>query len=208
MRTQSRLAAALVVGALALLGSVPALAQAQGSTTVSVQIPDIVILHYFSTIDVTIDANAMGTFLTGTPGNSALDEGAGSGTASVVGGTLQADVAMVPSALSGDATAALLVLQNAWAVRAVSLGAPASETQLDVVVTTPTLSNVGLGTSMTISSAAVTDGVGAAAPTITFATPGLGTPEIGDVELTLDMTLASGAGTYTGGVFTLTATNI
>jgi hypothetical protein len=100
------------------------------------------------------------------------------------------------------------VLQNAWAVRAVSLGAPASETQLDVVVTTPTLSNVGLGTSMTISSAAVTDGVGAAAPTITFATPGLGTPEIGDVELTLDMTLASGAGTYTGGVFTLTATNI
>jgi len=208
MRTHSRLATALVVGALALLGSAPALAQAQGSTTVSVQIPDIVILHYFSTIDVTIDANALGTFLTGTPGDAAFDEGAGSGTASVVGGALQADVAMVPTALTGDATAALLVLQNAWAVRAVSLGAPASETQLDVAVTTPTLSNIALGTSMTISSASVTDGVGAAAPTITFATPGLGTPEIGDVELTLDMTLASGAGTYAGGVFTLTATNI
>ena len=208
MRTHSRLATALVVGALALLGSAPAMAQAQGSTTVSVQIPDIVILHYFSTIDVTIDANALGSFLTGTPGDSAFDEGAGSGTASVVGGALQADVAMVPTALTGDATAALLVLQNAWAVRAVSLGAPASETQLDVAVTTPTLSNIALGTSMTISGAAVTDGVGAAAPTITFATPGLGTPEIGDVELTLDMTLASGAGTYAGGVFTLTATNI
>ena len=151
---------------------------------------------------------SLGTFLTGTPGDATIDEGAGSGTASVVGGALQADVAMAPSALTGDPTAALLVLQNAWAVRAVSLGAPGSETQLDVAVTTPTLSNVALGTSMTISSAAVTDGVAAPAASITFPSPGLGTPEIGDVELTLDMTLAGGAGTYSGGVFTLTATNI
>jgi len=205
--TYSRLARALAVGALALLASAPALAQATGSTTVSVQIPDIVILHYFSTVDVTIDANEMGSFLTGVPGDSSFDEGAGAAAATLTGGVLQADLAMTPSALTGDPTAAVLLLQNAWAVRAVSLGNPGSQTQVGVTVTTPTMTNGGTS-SMSISSAAVSDGVSPAAATITFATPGLGTPEIGDVELTLDMTLASDAGTYTGGVFTLQAENI
>jgi hypothetical protein len=63
------------------------------------------------------------------------------------------------------------------------------------------------GASMSISGATVNDGASNAA-TIAFASPGLITPEVGDVELTLDMTLAGTAGTYTGGVFTLTATNI
>jgi len=205
--THSRLARALAVGALALLAAAPALAQATGSTTVSVQIPDIVILHYFSTVDVTINANEMGSFLTGVPDDSSFDEGTGSAAATLSGGVLQADLNMTPTALTGDPTAAVLLLQNAWAVRAVSLGNPGSQTQLDVTVTTPTLTNGGTS-SMTISSATVSDGVGPAAGTITFATPGLGTPEIGDVELTLDMTLASDAGTYTGGVFTLQASNI
>ena len=203
--TSSKLAIALAFAGLALLGTTPAVAQAQGSTSVSVDIPDIVILHYFSTVDVTIDANTLGTFLTGVPGDSSADEGAAAGSASLSGGAFTTDLAMTPSALAGNPTAAVLVLQNAWAVRAVSLGNPGSQTQLDVAVTAATMNNGAA--SMAISGATVSDGVSNAA-SITFATPGLGTPEIGDVELTLDMTLASDAGTYAGGEFTLTASNI
>ena len=197
-------AAAFAVTALVLvLTASPVQAQATGDTDVDINIPDIVILHYFSNVDITIGSNEFGTFLTGSPGDSSIDEGT---VAPAAGGFTQ-DLAMAPSALTGTPAAAVLTLQNAWAVRAVSLGAPGSQTQLAITLPDATLDHVTTAATMTISSAAVDDGGGAAA-TITFNAPGMGNPQLGDVELTLDMTNSTDAGDYLDGVFRLTATNI
>jgi hypothetical protein len=197
-------AAALALGAVALMFSAaPVQAQATGATDIDITIPDIVILHYYGNVDITIGSNEFGTFLTGTPGDSSVDEGV---AAPAAGGFTQ-DLAITTSGLSGDPTAAVLTLQNAWAVRAISLGNPGSLTELAVVVTDGVLDHATTAATMAISSATVNDGVSNAA-TITFGTPGMGNPQFGGVELTLDMTSSTDAGDYLDGVYTLTATNI
>jgi hypothetical protein len=184
-----------------LLAAAPARAQATGATDVDITIPDIVILHYFGNVDISIGSNEFGTFLTGVAGDSSVDEGV---AAPAAAGFTQ-DLAISPSALTGDPSAAVLTLQNAWAVR--SVGNAGAQTQLAVSVTDGTLDHITSAATMTISGAAVDDGTSNGA-TITFNAPGLFTPETGDVELTLDMTNATDAGEYQDGVFTLTATNL
>jgi hypothetical protein len=192
-----------LLGALVLaFTAMPASAQATGATDIDITLPDIVILHYFSEVDVTITDTALGSFLTGTPGDSSIDEGL---AAPAAGGFTQ-DLAMVPSALTGDPSAAVLVLQNAWAVRAISL-AGGTNTQLAISITDNLLELSAGGPSITISSGAVDDGASNGA-SIQFAAPGLVSPQLGDVELTLDMTNATNAGQYVDGVYTLTATNV
>jgi len=204
MSKLGRLTLMLALGALALMPAAPpTMAQATGATDVSITLPDIVILHYFSTVNVTVTSTALGTFLTGNPGDSSIDEGA----ANPAAGGFSPDLAMSPSALSNNPAAAVLTLQNAWAVRAISLGLPLSETQLAITNTGATLNHATSAASMTISGVAVDDGTSNGA-TITFSTPGLFSPEVGDVELTLNMTNATDAGLYSGGQYTLTATNI
>ena len=202
-RKLSLLLASLVVGAFALLIASPVHAQATGNTTVSIDIPDIVILHYFSTVDVTIDATAMGSYLTG--GVNTVDEGNVTGTAAENAGRFEMDLAIAPTALTGDPANAVLLLQNAWGVRAISLGNPNSETDLAITVANPTLSNGG--SQIAIVGATVDDGATAGA-SIQFASPGLAPPRTGDVELTLNFSNTTDAGQHTGGIFTLTATNI
>jgi len=194
--------ATLALGALALMvSSAPIQAQATGATDVDITIPDIVILHYFSDVDIQIGSNEFGTFLTGVAGNSSVDEG----TAAPAAGGFTQDLAIAPNALTGDPSSAVLTLQNAWAVRAV--GNAGAQTQLAITVTDGTLDHATSAATMTISSAVVDDGTSNGA-TITFAAPGLFAPETGDVELTLDMTNSTDAGEYQDGVFTLTATNL
>lgn len=208
MHRKNRFARGLVtrmglLGALALaFTAMPASAQATGATDVDITLPDIVILHYFSNVDVTITDTALGSFLTGTPGDSSVDEGT---VAPLPGGFTQ-DLGMGPSALTGDPSAAVLVLQNAWAVRSISL-LGGTNTQLAIAITDNLLELSVGGPSITISSGTVNDGT-SNADTITFAAPGLVNPQMGDVELTLDMSNAINAGEYVDGVFTLTATNI
>ena len=202
-RKLSLLLASLVVGAFALLIASPVHAQATGNTAISIDIPDIVILHYFSTVDVTIDATAMGSYLTG--GVNSVDEGNVTGTAAENAGQFEMDLAIAPTALTGDPANAVLLLQNAWGVRAISLGNPVSETDLTITVANPTLSNGG--SQIAIVGAAVDDGATAGA-SIQFASPGLAPPRTGDVELTLNFSNTTDAGQHTGGIFTLTATNI
>jgi hypothetical protein len=201
-RSFSLAAVLLAVGLLAL-SATPARAQASGSTDVDITIPDIVILHYFSSVQVTITQGALGTFLTGTAGDQAIDEGTPTFT-----GAFDHDLAIGPSALSGgDPAAAVMILRNAWAVRSISL-AGGTNTTLDIDITGgPVLSHSVTAASITISSAAVDDGT-SNGPSITFAAPGLANPVVGDVNLTLDLTNAINAGDYLGGVYTLTATNV
>jgi len=203
-RKLALLLASLVVGAIALLIASPVHAQATGNTTVSIDIPDIVILHYFSTVDVTIDAAAMGTYLTG-GAPVEIDEGNFTGPAAENAGQFEANLAIAPSALSGDPSNATLLLQEAWGVRAISLGNPNSETDLEIVVTNANLTNGG--SVVTIVDAFVDDGTDFGNQ-IQFASPGLAPAWTGDVELLLDFSNTTAAGQHVGGVFTLTATNI
>jgi hypothetical protein len=188
----------LVVCVLAL--SAPAQAQAVGATDVDITIPDIVILHYYSEVDVTISQADLGTFL-GTGGSASVDEGiapAASGFTS--------DLTITPSGLTGNPGAATLTLQNAWGVRAISL-AGGTNTQLAITITDPTLDHSSTLATMDITAGTVTAGATTGA-TISFASPGLAVPLVGDVELVLDMTLSTNAGDYLDGEYTLTATNI
>lgn len=179
-------------------------AQASGATDLDISFPDIVVLHYFSNVDVQLTSNALGTWLTGSAGDSSYDEG----TASPAAGGFTQDLAIGPSALLNDPAAAVLRLENAWAVRAISFGAFGT-TQVSIANTQPTLNHSLTASSMTISSAAVDDGSSSGA-SITFAAPGLsnGNAVVGDVVLTMDMSAALDAGDYLDGVFTITAQNI
>jgi hypothetical protein len=198
----ARTATLLTLGLIALATS-PAQAQAVGATDVDITIPDIVILHYFSSVDVEITSSALGTYLTGSAGDSSVDEG----TVSPAAAGFDQDLNIVPSAvLTGDPAAAVLVLRNAWAVRAISLAGGAN-TQLDIANTDDTLDHATTAATITVTDVSVDDGTSSGA-TISFAAPGLVTPVVGDVSLTLDLTNADNAGVYEDGIYTLTATNI
>jgi len=188
-----------------LLCSAPVHAQAVGATDIDITIPDIVILHYFSSVSVSIDGADLGNFLTGNPGAAQkFDEG----TVSVGPGGFTQNLNITPTGLTGNPAAALLTLENAWAVRAISGGA-STQTQLAIVNTGGSLDRPAPSTATITMGVAVNDGDGgASAATIQFAVPGLVNPEYGDVELTLDLTGATEAGQYSGGQYTLTATNI
>lgn len=198
-----RLLFAVTIALVALsLNSAPVAAQATGNTDVDITLPDIVILHYYSNVDLAITSNAMGNFLVGSGGDSSFDEG----TSAPGAGGFTFDLAIGPSALTGDPSNATLVLENAWAVRSMSL-AGGTNTQLVITVTDAALDHVTTTASMDITAAIVDDGASSGG-TITFPATGLFNPRIGDVALTLDMTNAVNAGEYADGVFTLTASNI
>lgn len=207
-KSLSRIALALAIAAVSALTlthwAPTAEAAATGSTDIDITLPDIVILHYYSDVDISISAAVLGNLFAGTPGDSTVNEGVVSGTH--VSG-LTYDLAMGPSALGGDPSAVTLVLQDAWAVRSISL-LGFTDTELDIDVTTTTLAHSTVATSdIEITGWAVDDGGGSGDP-ITFAAPGLASPVVGDVELTLDLTDAANAGDYEDGVYELTATNI
>lgn len=200
------LALSLAIALTAMVG-VPlaptAQAAAVGATDVDITLPDIVILHYFSDVDVEITNGALGTFLTGTLGDSSIIET----TPVLAAGGMTQDLSISPtSALTGDPTAAVLTLQNAWAVRAISL-AGGTNTQLAIANTDATLDHASTSATITVTAVAVDDGT-SNGTSIQFASPGLVSPVVGDVELTLDLTDAINAGVYEDAVFTLTATNV
>lgn len=179
-------------------------AQAIGSTDIDITLPDIVILHYFGSVSVEI-----------TPANMAAFLGLASAVQETVSVTplegFDVDLQMSPTAPTGSLDAAVLTLRNAWAVRSLSLGAGGNSgtTSLDISIGNDTLEHdsLGAGTEIILDTATVNvSGGGAGSDSISFDSPGLFSPQLGDVQLTLDMRNASAAGTYLGGVFTLEAT--
>ena len=182
--------------ALALVAVLPraASAQATGATDIDITLEGVIILHYFGEVDVTIDAAAMAAFLGIGPD---IDEGASGGTATLVGTDFEVDLNIVPTDPVNDPASANLVLQNAWAVRALST--PGTDVGVTGSVTgNPLLHVGGGGESIDIGSATATPA--------SFASPGLVSPQYGDVTLALDFTNATAAGTYNnGGEYTLTA---
>jgi hypothetical protein len=195
-----RLSLVLVAAAvlIAVFASAPARAQAVGATDIDITLPSIVILHYFSSVDIEITEAGLITFLG--YASDEVDEGL---QAPAAGGFVQ-DLSLVPSVPTGDPSAALLTLQNAWAVRAI--GGVGQQTQVSIAATDATLAN-GTAT-ISIDAAEVESGAAGPAASIQFAPPGLSAPRMGNVLLTLDLATATLSGQYIDGLYTITAQNV
>jgi hypothetical protein len=180
-------------------------AQASGASDLDITLPDIVVLHYFSDIDIDISAAALGTFLYGTAsGEIAINEG----TAAPAAGGFTQDLTMTATAPTGDPSAVDLTLQNAWAVSSVRLWGAGAQTEVRISITDATLTHGASGDTITISSGEVSSGGLGPAASIQFDPTGLFTPRYGDVTLELDLTNATWGGVYEDGEFTLEAENI
>lgn len=168
---------------------------AQGATAFSISFPSVVVLHYWSALNMTLSTADLTNFLIGnTTGDD--DEGTkGSVSIADVSGTMTADAAITSSVT--DPTAITLHIQNAWAVRAVGTTALPNVT---MSFTASAASLSGPGTN-SIAASNYFVGTGGSVPstaTVSFAAPGLAAPQVGDVALDLNLPGAGQAGTYSG----------
>lgn len=196
-----------LAAAVLLIGSMlpnAAHAQASGATDVDIELPSILVLHYFSNVDIQVSGNVLQTWLGVTS-----DAGIASGAGAVAGTSIQTDLSIAGDGdytPTNDPTAVPLTLLNAWAVR--SLAATGESTQVTIAVNDNTLSHTG-GDTITVSSGGVrVTGGGAFAGSASFSPPGLAAPQRGDVQLTLDLSNATLSGAYDDGQYTLTVNNI
>ena len=169
---------------------------ASGPTTVNINFPNVIILHYIN--DVTFDVPDT-AFVTGADFD--INEGSG--------GTLSTYFA--PN-ISGNAGITITIdtaldtytgtINNAWAVRALS----ATGVQVSIAITDPDAINGLNSTASLIGIPTVTDGT-TTGQLITFASPGMssGTAVKGSVMLNMDFTGVTLPGTHTGAKYTITA---
>jgi hypothetical protein len=167
-----------------------------GTTNVSVITPAFVVLSYYDTINLTLSAP--------TSGDGKISSAQGINV-SWNGGQ---DTETVDAAISGTGGTGVtsVTLQNAWAVRGLS---PSGNVTVAIASASgDTLSN---GTStIGMSGYTVSSGAIAAAASITAPLAGLSSAKStkGNVNLTLDFSGTTKAGSHTGGKFQITATTI
>ena len=221
----------LVVGALFLVSAPPAHAQATGTTDVDIILDPLCILFFFSEIDVTLSASVISDLVTdatvtaGTTVNGVEHFQADEGTVAVTataGTDLDATLTPTPGALAAglNLSAVDLNLLDCWAVRCIAsttsstydieiqrgdgVAAPAN-----VTLTEPTNSDTILITDTGIRGPGVGAFTAESTP-ITNPVPGLANADVGDCQLTLDMSGADTGGTYSsaaGTDFTITLTH-
>ena len=204
MKNSTKLLALVLVAAAALFGAVqPAQAQsASGETAVSVNLNGIVILYYYSSVNVTMPSNLLGP--------SAVAAAAANPTAVAVATGAEATLVNPTSAPPIALNAVNLDLLNAWSVR--SLNLTGANTQVTISGAANTMTNGGSGEILITDRQVRRAGGGFATPSISFPSAGtFVTPQTGDVRLVLNMTGVVGgvgAGSYTGGNYILEALNI
>lgn len=207
-----------VAGLGLLLVAVPASndAEAQLSravvTTVAIDFPEILIVHYYSSLDFALDQTALMNYVvSGSGGSGTKDEGTATNGAVDVGSGVDASLAATQT---NDPSAAVLTMSNVWAVRAISSN---GQTKASVNVDSSALPNgaddkfviSGGTTTLDVSSAQV--GTGGSWSTgheqeLTFNNTGLAAL-LGHVRMTLDLADASTTGDYQTR-YTLTVTNL
>ena len=176
---------------------------ASGATAFSISFPNVVVLHYWSALDMTLSTAVLTNFLIG---NTTGDDDRLGKTGVVItdtGTNFEAEAAITSSVTSP--TAITLHIKNAWAVRAVGTtsgkNVTVSFSATDASLAGPTGNTIG-ATAYSVGLASAT---APSAATVSFPSPGLVTPELGDVALDLDLTGAGEAGNYAGS-WTLQAT--
>jgi len=190
------------------LGNNANAAQTSGSTSVSVTLPDIIILHYISgitlnfTTEITEGINEATTSWTvawdGTPSEGTLElaNGASSNLSNAV------------TELDGNPIT--VNIPNVWAIRGFSSDGTAT---VAIKLDDARLDSEATGSSayITMSNPQVDDNDGHVGATITAA-PLNGikksTATVGNVNLTFDLQNAVESATYSGGQYTITATAV
>ncbi|GAB3091816.1 hypothetical protein G8770_04635 [Aestuariicella hydrocarbonica] len=180
----------MLLALVGLLGSQSASAASEGTMGVTITIPEIIILHYYS--DVALDLGSIGV-------KDSVDEGATSISSSgALNGTdsiATADVAILADGGTDYDTTVTVKMQNAWAVRGL--------TSTGKILVTPTFgaasANGNNGGTLTASS--LTNPTGA----VDAAGPGLAGLKYGDLEFVLDLADLQYSGEYTGLQIVLTA---
>lgn len=183
--------------AAALLSAPLAGQAATGQTSVSFDLPGIVILHYVSDVNIELPASYFGS------ADQSFEDDV---TRTLTGLDDDANVDVSAGPAEAEINAATAYIRNAWAVRSLSAN---GESQVGVTLDTATANHTNAG-SITLSNAQVSADGTAFGATTTFDSPGMGKSKAvkGDVSLLLDMTNATSAGDYTGAKYTITATNI
>lgn len=178
----------LLAGLAAPLHSATA---ATGLTDVSVNLPNIIILHYLDSVALTFTATAdtaiLETDVTGSGALGALTVAGGLTTGSLTAAGVDAiDLSAIP-----------VTITNAYAVRGLSATGEASVS--NAITTTDATKG---GSTVTLSNPGVSAG------TITLG--GLGRPNavFGNVTFDVDLSAATESGNHTGAQYTITATGI
>lgn len=200
--------AALLLTSFGKVGHAAATASgATGSTDVSVSLDGIVILHYISGITLNFN-NLSGV---------GIDEGADTwdvtwadGEAS--GGTGLTTNPLTSSTASESDGSITVHIPNVWAVRGISSSGNA---KVSIALTEDSITNTTDGSTDLTPTIQITGAevmfsgtTGTSGEDALFVQLGgilKSQAKIGDVNLTLDMSSANATGSYTGGVYTITA---
>jgi hypothetical protein len=194
--------AGLILAASAALSLYPPHARAAtktGSTTVSIVLPDLIILHYYSALNLTfeqytqsVNEGSAGTYNVQWTGTT--DSG-GSMTTSSIKDVLPGTVSMT--------------IPNVWAVRGLS---PTGNAQVTISVLNSQLvagsSKVSIVTGSGLTE--INDNAGHSGTVITTPLNGItaANATIGNVKMTLDFSQTKLAGAHTGGQYMITAVTL
>jgi hypothetical protein len=170
-----------------------------GSTTVSITLPDCIILHYYSALNLKFEEYSQ-----------AVDQG-GSGTWNVqwsgaADGGSQLSASTIQDVLPGTVT---MTIPNVWAVRGLS---PSGNAKVTITVVNNQL--VSGSSKITILNGAgqtqIDDNAGHSGTSINTSLNGLttSTATIGNVLMTLDFSQTNMAGAHSGGQYKITAETI
>jgi len=190
------------------LGNNANAAQTSGSTSVSVTLPNIIILHYISGITLNFTTDITEGINEGTASWTVAWDGTPSAGSLELANGASSNLSDAATELDGNPIT--VNIPNVWAIRGFS-----SDGTATVAIT---LDNAQLGSGATGSSAYITmsnpqvdDNDGHVDATITAA-PLNGikksTATVGDVNLTFDLDDAVESATYSGGQYTITATAV
>jgi len=163
-------------------------AQAVGDTDISIDFPNIVILHYVSSLTLTFDAGTI------TPEDTVDDGPVTPAAAGITDATATFDLGVDGTSGSNPWPNTVPVrLENAWAVRGISTSGT-----IDVDISITGANAVNGTSTATMSAARVTGGGQGPSANITIPAPGFGTPTVGDVDFSLDVSGVTTAQTHTG----------
>jgi hypothetical protein len=197
------LLALLPLLALAFVFASPnAEAQASGTVSIDIDYPPLVILWYYSDLNINIPTASLAGVMIGGTGDTAVPDATAPTLTWGAGLTADAGMTAGDAPISvGDLTSVALTITNVWAVRSVGPATATTDVSADFSGGTDNATLTGPGTdTITINSIAANPN--------SFSPTGFGGIQVGALEFDLDLSSADTSGAYTGGQFTITAENI
>ncbi len=190
---------AALLGTFGVSSSAHAAASQNGTTSLTVTMPEFIVLSYYGNLGLTLTAN-----------NSTSASDAAYNIAWADTGT--GDAVTTISGAGGGADSQAITLQNAWAIRGL---APTGKATVAIESVSSSLSRTsgvgGAAVTSTIAMSGLNVGYGGATSTsINAPLNGLssGSATKGDVTMTLNFANTKLSGQHTGGSFKITATTI